>query len=119
MATSQRLKRIADLIQRHLALLLKKEINDPRLVNVSLVGVDVAPDLSQAKIFFSLVKAEEAEIVTAALNKASGYLRSQLAHSIELRYTPRLIFVYDKTLLSAERIDELLNQIKDEPTDSE
>lgn len=111
MSNSQRLRRISDLIQRNLALHLKKEVNDPRLANIAITRVDVSPDIKQAKIYFSLVNTTEMPAATSALQKANSYLRTLLAHSCGLRYTPRLIFIYDDSIERAERIDQLLDKI--------
>lgn len=120
MPTSQRMRRIADLIQRTLAELLKKEVSDPRLRDVTITSADVAPDLSHAKVYFTLVNHAEAATVSLVLNNASGYLRTLLAHALTLRTTPRLIFIFDETLTRAERIQQLLEQAdKDHPTEEE
>lgn len=116
MPQSQRNRRIADLIQRHLALHLKKDINDPRLAQVVFTSVDLAPDLKQAKVYFSLIDDKQAIEVTAALEKASGFLRTLIAHSCTLRYTPRLIFIYDDSIIKGEYMDQLLKSLPDSST---
>lgn len=118
-AKSQRLLKIADLIQHNLALILKRHISDPRLANIVLTRVDVAPDLTQARVYFTALKNEEAKTIVAVLTKASGRMRSLLAESAALRYTPRLIFVYDDVIVRAERIDDLLKDVSPQPDDTE
>lgn len=109
MITIQRQQRVADLIHHQLAILLKKEVHDPRLVKISLTAVSVSPDLKQAKIFYTLFRNEDRKAMQKALDKALGYLRRLLAKAIALRYVPRLQFTYDKSLEQAEKILSLIN----------
>ncbi len=109
---SKRMRQVADLIQRQLAVILKQQIQDPRLTNVVLTDVVVSPDLRHAKIYFSVLEEKERAPALSALHNASGHFRYLLAHSIELRYTPTLTFYYDEAMISAERLSALLNKVK-------
>ena len=91
---------------------------DPRLANVTITGVDITPDLLQAKVHFSVWgDAEEEREAKAGLDRASGFLRSELAARVHLRFVPELSFVVDKSVAHGQRIEELLDQLKpgDEP----
>ena len=94
MANFVRTDRIAQQIQRELAELVRLEVNDPRVRLVTITGVEVANDYSHAKVFFTRLdgKREEAQ---HGLERAAGFLRSQLAHSLKLRVMPQLHFVYE------------------------
>ena len=70
----------------------------------------VSPDLSSANVFFS-VKDDEQKQVTHLLNKASGFFRSSLSKSLELRHTPSLSFIYDKAPNTGAKMDELLSKL--------
>ncbi|WP_211924126.1 30S ribosome-binding factor RbfA [Coxiella endosymbiont of Amblyomma nuttalli] len=107
----QRQQRMADLIHHQLAVLLKKEVQDPRLARISLTAVLLSSDLKQAKIFYTLLKSEERKTIQKALNKAIGYLRCLLAQATTLRYVPQLQFAYDESLERAERISSLINRV--------
>lgn len=110
--TSKRTHQVAELIQHKLALLITREAQDPRLKFLSITSVDVSPDLKLARVYFTLLdKDSQLAEVKKSLEKATGYFRAQLAQDLHLRYMPRLSFVYDKTLDSAERISELLSDI--------
>lgn len=105
--------RIADQIQRSLALLIQSEIADPRLGLVNINGVDLSRDYSNARIFVTFIgDLDESHVdeSIAILNKAAGFLRSRLAKSLNSRTTPRLSFVYDKTSIQGQRLNHIINQ---------
>src|SRR5437773_1173420 len=104
---SKRNRRVADLIHREVALLMKTEISDPRLTNIIITAVDVSSDLSNARVFYILSEKNnehsESDIkgVNAALKKAAGFIRRELAMRAELRYTPQIDFRYDDSIAHA------------------
>ncbi len=96
----KRSDRVADAVQRELADLIRREIRDPRLAMINVTGVDVTRDLASAKVFINFIEAlsdQEHTERTAVLNKAAGFIRSQLMHRMRLRVTPKLTFLYDAT----------------------
>lgn len=105
--------RVADQIQRVLAQLIQTEINDPRLGLVNINDVEVSRDYANARVFVTFVGDEaqaEVEQSIAILNSAAGFLRSLLAKRLNSRTTPRLRFVYDKTSVEGQRLNQLINQ---------
>ena len=107
---SYRNERVNELMRRELVLLLKQEIKDPRLKQVVITDVIVSRDLTSAKVFFS-VDADSNKIVVSLLNKASGFFRSSLSKTLDLRHTPTLSFIYDTTPNTGARIDDLLSKL--------
>ncbi len=104
--------KVADLIQRVLSTVLQRESRDPRLSGVTITGVEVSQDLMHANVYYTHIgNLDETEEVQQALEKAAGYLRSELAQRTRLRRVPELRFKFDDTLIRARRIDELLEQI--------
>ena len=102
---------MADLIQRELSDLLRREVRDPHVGMVTLTSVDVAPDLSHAKVFFTILdKNKEAE-TTKALQRAAGFLRSQLSHRMNMYTTPALRFVYDESVERGDRLSRLIDSV--------
>ncbi|WP_273778289.1 MULTISPECIES: ribosome-binding factor A [unclassified Acinetobacter] len=106
MAGSQRLKRMADSVQRELSELIRQELKDPRLGGlVTISAVKVSPDLGYADVYVTVMGRELSDDQNEAahketldvLNKASGFLRQELSRRIKTRVTPRLRFHYDKT----------------------
>src|SRR2546423_7607874 len=79
MANPQRLRRVADQIQRELSELLRAELKDPRVGMITLTGVEVSPDLAYAKVFFTtLADAESLTTIEAGLDRAAGVLPAHL-----------------------------------------
>ena len=107
---SYRTERVNELLRRELVLLLKQESKDPRLKQIVITDVVVSPDLTSAKVFFS-VEVDSVKIVTTLLNKASGFFRSSLSKTLDLRHTPTLSFIYDTTPNTGARIDYLLSKL--------
>ena len=107
-----RTERIADQIQRDLAVLLQREIKDPRVGLPTISGVKVSKDLSYADVYITFMAINEPDKVKLALgvlDNASGLLRSMLSKSIKLRVMPRLRFHYDETIVEGPRISALIN----------
>lgn len=108
-----RAQRVADQIQRELAVLLQREVKDPRLGIVTVSGVEVTSDLQNAKVFVTFLgKDEEQEIKQAleVLSGAAGFLRSQLAKSIRMRSVPSLRFLFDKSIVEGQRMSSLIEK---------
>ena len=104
--SGQRLKRMADTVQRELSELIHLELKDPRLGGlVTISAVKVSPDLGYADVYVTVMgreleddQSEDAHQESLeVLNKASGFLRQELSRRIKTRITPRLRFHYDKT----------------------
>ena len=107
---SYRTERVNELIRRELVLLLKQETKDPRLKQVVVTDVVVSRDLTSAKVFFS-VDEDSIDIVAPLLKKASGFFRSSLSKTLDLRHTPTLSFIYDTAPNTGARIDDLLSKL--------
>ena len=107
---SYRTERVNELMRRELVLLLKQETKDPRLKQVVITDVIVSRELTSAKIFFS-VDEDSINIVLPLLNKASGFFRSSLSKTLDLRHTPTLSFIYDTAPNTGARIDDLLSKL--------
>lgn len=114
MSKSIRLRQAADVIQRDLAQILQREVSDPRLSQLTITAVDVAPDMRSAKIFYTLYNKEDLKSVQQSLVKAAGFLRHQLAFMVSLRHTPELRFVYDESILYGEHLSALIDSTKKE-----
>jgi len=104
-----RKQRVADVIQTALADILQKSAQDLRFGMITVTSVDVARDLSFAKIFVSVLEEDKAVESLKALNNAAKYLRYELANAIKLRVTPELRFVYDDSSVRGHRINALIN----------
>ena len=107
---SSRGRKIGDLIQRELAVLVKREIKDPRIGMVTINEATVSRDLAYADVYFTVLPSENTEIVEEVLNEASGFLRSQLAKVLSTSTTPKLRFHYDNTIESGARMNKAIDK---------
>ena len=105
-------QRIGDLIQRELSDLLARELRDPRVGMVTITSVDVSPDMSHAKILFTLLNKEKLAEAHEGLTHAAGFLRSQLARRVKLYSIPELRFQYDESIERADRLSRLIDSVK-------
>lgn len=110
---SGRPEKLGDLIQRELSDLLRRELRDPRVGMVTITGVDVSPDLSHAKVFYTTLEAGHVPDAQEGLARAAGFLRSQLARRIKLYTTPELRFVYDESVERGDRLSRLIEATRD------
>ena len=114
---SRRLLRINQLLREEIAELLSREVKDDTLTSslISITEVDTSPDLSSAKVYFS-VYGDEEEVQAAAkhLEHAAGFLRRTLKHRLDLRHTPELVFMLDRSLAQGDRIMRLMRTIEEE-----
>lgn len=107
---SSRGRKIGDLIQRELAVLIQREIKDPRIGMVTINEATVSRDLAFSDVYFTVLPSENTEIVEEVLNDASGFLRSQLAKVLSTRTTPKLRFHYDDTIESGARMNKAIDK---------
>lgn len=111
---SKRPERAGNQILEYISQLLSREINDPRIGVVTLTGADVSRDLRHARIYFSMLAARETkEQVLSGLRSATGFIRAKMARELRLRFVPEIEFIYDDTQEKAQRIEQLLRQVKD------
>ncbi|MGD8474353.1 MAG: 30S ribosome-binding factor RbfA [Anaerolineae bacterium] len=119
MAT-RRQRRVSELIHREMSMLLMREVRDPRLADVTITEVRITPDLLIARIYYTVMgDAEQEREAAAALESATGYLRTQLAGRVRLRLAPELVFELDQSAAYGRRIDKLLDQIAESRQDED
>ncbi|MCC6193341.1 MAG: 30S ribosome-binding factor RbfA [Burkholderiales bacterium] len=108
--SSPRPQRLAEELRKELADLLRNEVKDPRVGQVTVTGVDVSPDLSHAKVHFThLAGREHADETVKALSRAAGFLRSQLAHRLAIYSVPELHFAYDDSIEAGMKLSQLID----------
>ncbi|QIB64879.1 30S ribosome-binding factor RbfA [Kineobactrum salinum] len=108
-----RTQRVADYLQRELAALIQHEVRDPRVGMVSITSVDVSRDLGYARVYFTRLgsdSAEEAKEASEALNKAAGFLRSQLSRDSNMRSVPQLRFYFDSSVGRGRELEDLIRR---------
>lgn len=107
-----RSNRVAEEIKKIIGEIISHKLKDPRVGFVTITDVDVTGDLQQAKIFLTVlgdVKAEEETL--AGLEKAKGFIRSEIGKHIRLRKTPELIFEIDRAIETGNRIERLIYEL--------
>ena len=108
-----RTQRVADQMQRELALLIQREVRDPRLGMVTVTAVEVSRDLSHAKVFVTLMNKDSAEDIALnleILKDSAGYLRMLLGRSMKLRSVPSLHFQYDESVRRGAHLSSLIER---------
>jgi ribosome-binding factor A len=105
-------QKLGDQIQREISGLLQRELRDPRVGMLTITSVDVSPDLSHAKVFFTILQKEKLADTLAGLKRSAGFLRSQLAKRIKMYTTPELRFVYDESVERGDHLSRLIDSTK-------
>ena len=112
---SQRQLRVGEMLRHALSDILRERgIRDPDLdgVSVTVTQVKPSPDMRHATVFVQPLGGENADTIVEALNRHRGYLRGELGHTIELKFTPELRFVEDTSFAEAQRIERILHSEK-------
>ena len=103
-------ERIAAIIRKNIAEIIQFQIRDPKLGFVSIPEVRVSKDFSYATVYVSFINDEEVVPSLEVLNKAKGFIRSELAQKLDIRRVPEIRFVVDEGYKREARITELLNK---------
>lgn len=111
--SSRRLLKAAEAIREVVAQAILTELRDPRVKDVTVVGVRVSPDMREAKVAVSVMGDDKQKTLSLrGLQNAAGFLQSKIANRIDTRYTPRLQFTIDKGQENALAVGELLAKIR-------
>ena len=108
-----RTQRIADQMQRELALLIQREVRDPRVGMITVTATEVSRDLAHAKVFITLMGEatdEDIALNLAALKDAAGFLRVQLGRTMKLLSIPQLHFHYDESVRRGVHLSSLIER---------
>lgn len=118
--TSRRLLKAAEAIREVVSMAILTELRDPRVRNVTVTGVEVAPDMKSAKVLVSVMGDEGRQhLCLRGLQNSSGFLQSKIAQRIDTRYTPRLTFSLDTGVQKSLEVDRILTQIAHEREEHE
>lgn len=104
--------RLAESIKIEVSQIIRENIKDPRLGFVTVTDVEVADDLRYAKIFVSIMgKEDEVKTSMDVLNRASGFIRSEIGKILRIRYVPEITFKYDQSIEHGAHISKLLREV--------
>ncbi|PSW18950.1 30S ribosome-binding factor RbfA [Photobacterium sanctipauli] len=107
-----RTQRVAQQLQKELAVILQRELKDPRIGMATISSVEVSRDMGYAKVYvtFLTIGEQTPEGSLEALREMAPYIRSLLGKQIRLRVTPELNFIFDKSLTEGMRISNLVSK---------
>lgn len=107
-----RTDRVGQQIQKEIAMIIQREVKDPRLGMVTVNDVEITRDLAYAKVFvtFFTLEGQSEDESAKILNDAAGYIRTLLAKRIKARIMPELRFVYDRSMSEGVRMTTLVNE---------
>ena len=116
----KRSDRVADSIRKEISEMFVKRIKDPRIGFITLTRVTVTEDCRLAKVYYSIVGTPEQKRKSMeGLNSAKGYIRRELGHRMNLKYTPELVFQFDPSIEYAIHMGELIDHLQEERTEKE
>ena len=111
-----RSERVAQMVIRHLATIMRNQVKDPRVSGLTITDVEVTKDLRQAKVFVTSTLSNEKDTedsvnnVMEGLDRANGFLRRSLAAVIDMRHCPSLVFAYDNSISEGARMSALIDK---------
>lgn len=118
--SGRRLLKAAEAIREVVSMAILTELRDPRVKHVTVVGVEVTPDMREAKVLISIMGNESQQRTTlTGLHNAKGFLQTRIAERIDTRYTPKLSFVVDDGVKKSVVVQQILDQIARERKESE
>lgn len=116
----KRSSRVAEAIRNELSVLLVSKVADRRLHSASISRVEVTDDLSLARIYFTVLgENRERREADKGFKRATGFFRSHIAKTLNLRFTPALQFQYDNVADKVAELDEIFKEIADERKSSQ
>ncbi|MBR0350650.1 MAG: 30S ribosome-binding factor RbfA [Clostridia bacterium] len=112
MPNSNRNERINEEYRKEISNIIDNKLKNPNVTGlISVTKVKVTPDLKFAKVYVSILNSKNIKETLAGLKKSSGFVRSELARTVNLRNTPEIIFELDESLEYGARIDSILKDI--------
>ncbi|MEG0799052.1 MAG: 30S ribosome-binding factor RbfA [Bacilli bacterium] len=104
-------ERVASDIIREISNILLLEIKDEDLKHVTITYAEVTNDLSFAKVYFTSLDDDKRNKVISDMNHAAGFFRSLLAQRLDIRHVPEIKFIYDESIETGKRIENIINEI--------
>lgn len=109
---TNRMDKVNETLRKEISIIIDQDLKNPNITGIiSVTKVKTAVDLSSARVYISLLNCKSKKNTLQGIKKASGYIRSELAKRINLRYTPELIFEIDESMEYGSRIENILKDI--------
>ena len=110
--TTNRMDKVNEEFKRELGKIIDQDLKNPNITGlISVTKVKTSPDLKNAKIYISILGSKSKKNTLEGLKKASGFIRTELAQRVNLRYIPELIFELDETMEYGAKIDSILKEL--------
>jgi len=114
----KRSQRVGDLVREEVADIIMYRLKDPRIGFVTVTGVDMSPDMKNARVYVSVLKEEDRELTLEILNSSKSFIRSLLSKRLRMKFIPSVEFRFDTSIEYGYKIDKLLKEIKDRDEDT-
>jgi ribosome-binding factor A len=112
------MRRVNEAVREVVSAHIAGDLKDPRIGFVTVTGVETSPDLRSARVYVSVLgEQSEREEALAGLDSARGFLQAQVGAELRMKRTPTLEFTYDESIDRGMRMEELLSEVTDEPTE--
>lgn len=111
---AHRIDKIEHLIKEEISMIFLYKLQDPAFGLLTITNVKVSPDLKLAKIYISVFNKENRELVLDKVKTSAGYIRTELAHRIKIKFVPELKFFIDDSLDYVEKIEGLIKKIHED-----
>lgn len=109
---SNRMDRVNEELKREISIVIDETLKNPNITGIiSVTKVKTSPDLKSARVYISLLNSKSKKNTLAGLKNASGYIRTELAKRVNLRYTPELTFELDESMEYGAKIENILKEI--------
>ena len=109
---TNRMDRVNEELKREISIIIDKNLKNPNITGIiSVTKVKTSPDLKFARVYISLLNCKSKKNTLEGLKNASGFIRSEIARNVNLRYTPEIIFEVDDTMEYGSKIENILNEI--------
>lgn len=108
---SLHIERFNSIFEREISGILQKEIKDPNIKFVTVTGCEITNDLSFAKVYVTILDDNKKNEIMNSLDKAKSYIRGQLSKRVEIRHTPELRFIFDKSVEYGNNIEKIIKDL--------
>ena len=109
---TNRMDRVNEEYKRELSKIIDQDLKNPNITGlISVTKVKTSSDLKTARVYISVINSKSKKNTLEGLKNATGFIRSELAKRVNLRYTPELIFELDETMEYGAKIDKILKEI--------
>ena len=111
--SGNRMQKVNEELKREIGNIISLKLNNSTLKKglISVTSVETTPDLKYARVFVSMINVGNKKEALKALKKSSGFVRTEIAKKVNLKYTPEIIFEFDESIEYGDRIDNILKNI--------